>query len=110
MDIYRTSTHAIALDISNLISLTGISTGDIYVDYEIEPRVDHLVSIEKRVVTVTRCKDNDVCGDEEKLKKQPKFKFSVPFDFSEMKVEGSKFRISKELDKSGEYKYRISVR
>ncbi len=110
IDAYRTSTHSIALDIANMISLTGIATDDIYLDYEIEPKLGHQVNIEKRVVTVTRCKDNERCGTDEELKKRPSFKFSVPFDFSEMKIDGSDFRISRELDESGNNKYRISAR
>lgn len=87
-NIYRASTHSIALDMAGLASLTAVATGDIHIDYRLDDGAVHEVAVSNRLVNVTRAE-----GDKQI------FKFSIPFSFTKQdeKIEqkGDNFRISK---------------
>lgn len=87
-NIYRASTHSIALDIAGLTSLTAVATGDIWIDYKIDNDEVHRVAVSNRLLNVTRAEDD-----------KQNFKFSIPFSFTKQgeKIEqtDNKFRISK---------------
>lgn len=69
--LYRASSHSIALDINGLVSLTAVATQDITIDYQMDEKALHKITVENRIVEVTSVAD-------------PKkdFKFSIPFDFT----------------------------
>jgi len=89
-ELYRTSTHAVALEISNLISITDIATGNIHINYQVDRDIEHIISTENHVVTVARKEEN---LPEEKFQK---FKFSVPFEIGKIRQSGTRFLISQE--------------
>ena len=70
--LYRSSSHSIALDINGLISLPAIATQNIIIDYQMDEKAVHKITIAGRIVTVTSVDDP---------KRQ--FVFSIPFDFTE---------------------------
>lgn len=69
--LYRASSHSIALDINGLISLPAVATQGIRIDYQMDEKAVHKISVSDRIVEVTSVAD-------------PKkdFKFSIPFDFT----------------------------
>ena len=87
-NIYRASTHSIALDIAGLTSLTAAATGDIRIDYKIDNSVVHRVSASNRLVNVTR--DVTRAKDDKQ-----KFSFSIPFSFTNQEQSAAGFKISK---------------
>ena len=87
-NIYRASTHSIALDIAGLTSLTGAATGDIRIDYKIDNGAVHRVSVSDRLVNVTRAEDG-----------KQKFSFSIPFSFTNQEQSAAGFTISKVFSK-----------
>jgi len=99
-NIYRASTHSIALDVASFSSLTAIATGDITIDYKIDNNIVHKVAASNRLVNVTRAEDD-----------KQKFSFSIPFSFTKQDKEqrGSAFKISKVYDeKENKFVYRIA--
>ena len=70
-NIYLTSTHSVALDVTGLMSLTAAATGDITIDYKVGENVPHAVAVENRLVNIIRVSDT-----------KQNFKFSLPFSFT----------------------------
>jgi len=98
-NIYRASTHSIALDIAGLTSLTAIATGDIWIDYRIDNNIVHKVVVSNRLADVTRAEDD-----------KQNFKFSIPFSFTKQDGQSAaNFRISKVFsEEENKFIYRIA--
>ena len=87
--VYRTSTHAVGLDLSSFVALTGAATGEILINYETYQKTPYVVNIENRILEVKNPAEES--GN-------AAFKFSIPFDFTKldekMKTSGNKFTAS----------------
>lgn len=81
----KTSSQVIALDISNLLTLAQITSGDITLDYKLDTDKKHTVFVEHRIVAIKSEDGKRV------------FKFSIPVDAGEKEKEqtGLAFRVSK---------------
>ena len=91
IEAYRTSTHSVALDVSNLVSLAKAATGDIKIEYEVPDVSQVTIKTENNLVKVTRIlKEHKVAQT---------FIFSTPFDLGNTEQSGTKFTISKIDDK-----------
>ncbi len=89
--IARTSTHAVALELSGLTSLTGAATEDIKIDYDIQDEVVHEVTVKGKLINVIRV-DNT----------KQNFLYSLPFKFAiDDTAVGANFRIFKLNDEYG---------
>lgn len=106
---YSASAHSVALDISNLVALSGVATDRAFIDYTLEEDSLYVINANGHELTVTRCIDTKECNTEEEIKKQPHYKLSLPFDLGQFQTRGGAFRISKIRDESGNVKYSIGA-